>query len=839
MTSLREVPWHARPVDDVIRDLKTTRQGLTLHQAQARLAQQQPTTAPAHHEGFAEELLESFTEPLQLLLIAVAVLSAVFGELRDAVVIAVIVLLVGVAETVTETRSAAAIRALAGMAAPTARVVRAGEVTEIAAVALAVGDVVALEAGDIVPADLRVLDASGLRVEESPLTGEPAPIGKGPRQVATEASLADRSSMLFSGTTVVAGGARAAVVATGRETELGRLGRMVAEAEPGPTSLQRSLRELARAVLVVAVVVSVAVPLAGLAAGRPGREMLLVGLSLAFATVPEELPILVTVLLAVAGRQLAGRGALLRRLSSAEALGGISVVVTDKTGTLTRNELELLDLLPAAGQSQAAVLLAGLRSHAATGPNHREPLETSLANAAAAQQVVAAGREVHVHPFDPQSKLVTRVWALPDGQQIAVCAGAPESVLARALLGDDERAVWQRTVEDQAARGRRLIAFGERLLDSGRDGRDRSELEHGLRLVGLAAFIDPLRPGVEDAIAELRGAGVSTVVVTGDHPSTALAMATQAGLRDATVLSGGTALVAQSDEVLTSTLQHGTVIARATPADKQRVVTLLRTRGEVVAVTGDGVNDAPALAAADVGIAMGRRGSDLARQAAGVVLVDDSFPTVTAAVAVGRNVSAQLRRAVAFYLGAKAALVVCMLVPLLMGQPAPFTPAMIGLLELFMDLGASVAFVAEPAASRLMQRPPRPADERFLGPRQLGAIAAVAGALTVAVLPAFLLVGSSSQSARAAALAAWLCGHALVAWSLRADAGLALRRNVAFPLWAATAVLVALLVTLTPASAALGLPTLTGGMLLLVAATVAVGALLAVLLRRLLALHEL
>lgn len=829
-------PWHALPAAVVLDELDSSPQGLGATDAAGRRNMAAAPDKP-REEGFVEEFFESFTEPLQLLLIAIAGLSAVFGELRDAAAIGVIVVLVAVVETVTETRSAKAIAALDALSAPTARVLREGDVVEVPSAELVAGDVVVLEAGDLVPADLRVLEVSGLRVDESAFTGEPAPVGKAPAPVHAEAALAERTSLLLGGTSTVAGSGRAVVVATGPDTELGRLGRLVATADKGPTGLQKSLGEVARAVLVLAVVVSVAVPLVGVAAGRPVREMLLTGLSLAFATVPEELPILITVLLAVAGRQLAGKGALLRRLGSAETLGTVSVVVTDKTGTLTRNELELADLLPAAGSTSRDVLRAGVLSHAPSGPNAREPLEVSLDRAAAAQGVRPDGQEVDSHPFDAASKLVTRVWERPDGTRQVVTAGAPESVLDRCDLPADEREGWLATIEQRSAAGLRLVAFGAH--ETGPGQQSRAELERGLRLVGMAVFEDPLRPGVGPAVAELATAGIATILVTGDHPSTARAVAGQAGLASGPLLHGGAALDRVPDEELLRQLRDGTVLARATPADKLRVVRLLRSRGEVVAVTGDGVNDAPALAAADVGIAMGLRGSDLARQAAGLVLVDDAFPTVSAAVAAGRNVSSQLRRAVAFYLGAKLALVLAMFVPLLLGRPAPFTPATIALLELFMDLGASVAFVAEPAAAKIMRRPPPPPTARFLGRRQLLGIAAAGAGLAVAVVPAYLLVDLPTDGARAAALAAWLCGHALIAWTLRVDAALPLRQNPAFPAWALAAVLVAVLVTATPAAAALGLTGLTAAAAAVVAASVLAGAALSAVLRRALQLDQL
>jgi len=321
---------------------------------------------------------------------------------------------------------------------------------------------------------------------------------------------------------------------------------------------------------------------------------------------------------------------------------------------------------------------------------------------------------------------------------------------------------------------------------------------------------------------------------------TAAAVAAQAGLTPGRVLLGGAELAAHGDAELQPQVGDGTVVARATPADKLRLVRLLQARGEVVAVTGDGVNDAPALAAADVGIAMGRRGSDLARDAAGVVLTDDAYPTVAAAVRTGRNVAAQLRRAVAFYLGAKIALVTAMLIPLALGRPAPFAPVHIVLLELFMDLGASVAFVAEPAAPDAMTRPPRPPGARFLDRAERAAILTVAAALTLATLPAYLLLQPTfgEQAARAAAVLGWLAGHTLIAWSLRARPRLGWQTNPAFPVWALTATAVGLLAALTPAGRLIHLSEVPTGTLPLVAGLILAATALAALTSRLLRLNQ-
>ncbi|MFG2041584.1 cation-translocating P-type ATPase [Dactylosporangium sp. NPDC048998] len=779
---------------DVLTALGSTPDGLAEPQRAARLADYGPNAVTSRKpKRWLPELAESFTEPLQLLLIAVAVLSAVFGELSDAVAIAVVIAAVAVLETATEMRAARAIGALRAMSAPTARL---GDGRQVPAADLVPGDVVRVAVGDLVPADARLLTTRGLRVDESTLTGEAHPVGKDPRPVPAGTALADRASIVHAGTAVQAGEATAVVVATGARTELGRLGKLVADAKEPPTPLQRTLTELARAVLVLAIAASVIVPAVGLLAGQPLQDMILSGLTVAFATVPEELPILVVVLLAVGGRQLARHGALLRRLRAGETLGAVTVVVTDKTGTLTENQLHLVDI----HGDRRHVLTVALATQPRPGAA-RDPMEAQLADAAHQIGLPDPAEDLVAFPFDPHRKLVSRAHPSHDtgpGGVWLAAAGAPEAVLDRCRLDPAHRAELDAHLHDVARQGLRIIAFAERTLPDIPQDRDTAETD--LTYVGLATFTDPLRPGVAEAAAALTTAGVATIVVTGDHPDTAAAIADRAGLTGGPSIPRGGELAELPDADLQPLLTHGTVVARATPATKHRVVTALQHRGEIVAVTGDGANDAPALAAADVGIALGARGAELARAAADLVLTDDAYPTVVTAIAKGRNISAQLRRAVAFYLGAKLALVTVLLAALGTGLPVPFDPVHIVLLEIFMDLGASVAFIAEPAAPAAMRQPPRPPGARFLDRPELAAIVTVAATLILATLPGYLLLAHTHLSAaRAAAVLGWLAGHAAIAWTLRTRPGLSWRANPAFPAWAAIATLTGLIVALTPA----------------------------------------
>jgi Ca2+-transporting ATPase len=791
--------------------------GLTAEEVASRPGTATTRTEGGHAGAVLEELAESLAEPLMLLLIAVAVLSAIFGELRDAIAIFIVIVIIGAVEAISEVRAKRALRALRDLSAPNALVRRAGTVAAVPFDALVVGDVLLVEAGTVVAADARVVKAEGLATDESRLTGEPVAAAKGPEPVAADSPLAERSSVLHAGSAVVAGAGEGVVVALGPDTEIGRLGRLVAEAKEPPTPLQRAMAELARAALIVAIAACVLVPLLGVLRGQPAREMLLNGLTLAFATIPEELPILVTALVALGGLRLAQHGVLLRRLRAAEAVGAMTVLLADKTGTLTENRLRIESV----DGDREHVLTVAAAAHGAAPA--QDPVDRALAEAAGER---ASSERPARHPFDPVRRRESAVWCEADGAWVAV-KGAPEAVLDACGMSEAARASVLERVGRLADDGLRVIAVAERRVAAVPDG--AADAETDLAFVGLAAFRDPLRAGVRDAVAELAHAGVRTIVVSGDHPETVAATAREAGVHGPKVMHGGAPLDALDDDELAERLRGEAVIARATPEDKLRLVRVLQDRGEAVAVTGDGVNDAPALAAANVGIAMGARGTDLAREAADLVLVDDAYPTIVGAVEGGRGLASQLRRAVAFYLGAKIALVVVIAVPLVLGLPAPFHPVHIVILELFMDVGASIAFVSEPQAPGAMHHPPRDPARRFLDDAELSAIGLTVAGLTTAVLPTFLLVHAEwgTDMAIAAAVAAWLVANVAIAWTLRARPGLAWLSNVAFPAWALIAVVSAAMLSLTAAGATLGVDPLTAGAAGITAGVAAAGVALA------------
>src|SRR4051794_2611620 len=442
------VPAHAEPLAVVWQRTGSRPGGLTPEEVEQRRGTAAARTERSSTMAVLEELVESVVEPLQLLLVAVGVLSAIFGELRDAIAIFAVIALVSVVEALSEVRAKRALRALRDLSAPNALVRRAGTVASLPLDALVIGDVLLVEAGSIVAADARVVEANGLATDESRLTGEPVAAAKGPEPVAAGAPLAERSSVLHAGSAVAAGAGEGVVVALGSDTEIGRLGRLVAEAKEPPTPLQRSMAELARAALVVALTACVVVPLLGVLRGQPPREMLLDGLTLAFATIPEELPILVTALVALGGLRLAQHGVLLRRLRAAEAVGAMTVLLADKTGTLTENRM-LIERID--GDRDHVLRVAAAAHGAATA---QDPVDRALVEAAGAR---ASAERPARHPFDPVRRRESAVWRHADQAWVAV-KGAPEAVLEACAMSGAERTTVLDRVAALADDGLRVIA---------------------------------------------------------------------------------------------------------------------------------------------------------------------------------------------------------------------------------------------------------------------------------------------------------------------------------------------------------------------------------------------
>ncbi len=823
--------WHAHSRDGVLATFSTdASRGLSSEEARARAERFGVNALRApRQEPWWEKALESIREPLQLLLVAVGIVYFLLGEIEDAITIVVVIAAVTVIEVATELRAKRAVAALSALGAPTATVIRDARPARMPTVELVPGDIVLLASGDRLPADVRLLETAALRVDESSLTGESVPVVKdGAVSLSVDIELGDRRTMAYAGTLVTAGRATGVVVATGRATELGRVAGLTDEARQQQTPLQRGMRELSGRLVWVALGVSVLVPLLGVVlAGLPVQEMVLTGLTLAFATIPEELPILITIVLGIGSFKLARRGAIVKRLAAAETLGSVSVVATDKTGTLTENRMRLAEMIVAGRRvsSEQAIATRDVRRLLETGVLASDaqatrsdggvefigdPTETALLVAAqeAGLSVDVIRNSVRVlegHPFDDDRKRMSVV-VERDGGHVLLLKGAPESVLADSVAvardGQTEpldaagREALRARADSMAARGLRVLALAERTLASNeRTDRIAAEAETDLTVIGLIGLEDPPRTEAPEAVRSLTAAGIRVLMLTGDHPTTAAAIAERVGIDGGRAVRGRD-LDGLSGEALAALVATTPVFARITPEHKLRVVRALQSQGEIVAVTGDGVNDAPALREAAIGVAMGHKGTDVAREAADIVLADDNLATITAAVRAGRTLYANLRKAVRFYLAVKVALVTASLAAVVLHLPVPFEPVQIILMELFMDIGASTTFVIEPPEDDVMARPPRDPRRPFMDRSMQFGILAGGLSLGAAVLVAYVFAwsqGLNQVQAQTAAFATWMLGHVVLAAHMRAEWTSVVRMigsNRAYVVWAAAAILV-------------------------------------------------
>jgi Ca2+-transporting ATPase len=728
---------HARSVADAASALEvdpTT--GLTPEVAAARLALAgRNELQERDRTSIWKALFEAMSEPFVVLLAAAGIGAVLLGEVRDGLfVLGGLVPIVG-ADLVTTFRSERALEALQAAAAPRANVLRDGRDVEIPAAEVVPGDVVLLNAGDVVPADARVLATSGLLLDRSVLTGESVPeaVSATPDEASTP--LLERRSTAYAGTSVVEGRGRALVVATGAHTELGKIAGGLGRADRGRSPLQRELDRLVRILLVAATALIVITVGLGFLRGQPAGANLLAGISAAIAAIPEEPPVLLAVILGLGAFRLLRRGVLVRRLSAQETLGAVDLIITDKTGTLTRNQLELRDVLtpdgPVGGARRVDVLFDALRTQeeawssvAARRGSFTRAIEAALDSAA---QLQPTELRTVTGPGDGRPySLVTL--ATPAGTR-EVALGAPEVVLGFGRdLRDEERRGWEALLAGQAGAGGRLVLLAEHPQDGG--WRPRAAL----------CFADALRDDVPAAMAEAAGAGIQTVVVTGDHPTTAAAIAVSAGLATGREITGPQ-LAALSDGEVTTLLPDLRIVARALPEQKLRLVRLARDAGRTVAVTGDGVNDAPALNNADVAVAMGS-GTAVAREASDLVLGDDSFATLMDALREGRRIVANVQKGLVFLVSTHVALLGFILIATIAGFGQPLLPLQILWLELFIDLSASVAFEREPEEPAAMHRPPHRRGEPLLTAGILARIG-LAGGFTAFAALAILLVGSA------------------------------------------------------------------------------------------------
>lgn len=700
-----------------------------------------------------------------LLLLAAAAVYAAVGNVTDAAVSLVALVAITLVTFVLEQRTERALGVLRDLASPTARVWRDGTLRVVPARELVPGDLVEVREGDILPADGVAEGGMLLKTDESSLTGESQPVDRA------------QGDPLFAGTTVLAGRGRIVIQATGAATRYGRIGTLLARIDEPASPLLLGIRRLVLTFGVVAIACCLAVAGFELARGGDLAGALVAGISLAIATIPEELPMVFTLYMSLGAWRLARERALIRRLPKVETLGATTVIATDKTGTLTTGRVELVALVDAAGQAvsgDAARELIRVAALASDRDGH-DPLDDAIFRFVppgldAAQGLILS----RSHPFDAAGRHVSQAW-LGDGASRIFAKGALEPMLDRVGADAATRASAEAANARLAAKGMRVLALAA--SDPGPLTGDRAADERGLRYRGLVAFADPIREGVREALEECRGAGVRVIMMTGDHPLTAQAVGTDLGFTGEAIVGG--AVLDKSDGEVEALVGAATIFARMEADEKHRLVRALHARHEVVAMTGDGTNDAPALREADIGIAMGRRGTDVARSAATLVLLDDNFATIVRAIREGRRIFENIRRAFAYLVAFHVPLLLVALVVPLAGAPLMLLPVHLVWLEIIVHPTASLVFEADPAEADLMRRPPRPVAQELIAPRALVRPLALGTTLALAVLAIYLGAldqGRGEAVARALAIATLISGQLMLAL---------VARSPARPLWRA------------------------------------------------------
>jgi calcium-translocating P-type ATPase len=739
--------WHALDHERVSSLLETRSTGLSADEIDVRLSAHGPNELPeSEPTSPLVVLLHQVRSPLIYILVLAAGVTIVIGEYVDAAVIAAVVILNTAIGFVQERRAEASVRSLMKLVSPVARVIRAGREREIESRRLVPGDVVLLESGARVPADIRLSATTTLAIDESLLTGESVPAAKESGVLGATAAVADRRNMAYTGSIVSTGRGRGYVVATGGSTELGAIAESIRGEISAATPLQRRMDRFAKIVSVVVGLGALSTFGVGLAMGEPATDMFMVAVAFAVATIPEGLPVVLTITLATGVRRMARRNAILRRLPAVETLGSTTVIGSDKTGTLTENRMTVVELWAAdrtleldsdeeaaapdavaeGSPAQQALLAAVLANEAelyGTGTQaERQGDPTEVALLVAARRLGVSheqAREQHASydeiPFEPENQY-SASFRRAGERHVVFVKGAPERVLsmsgsmmtAEGACPLDEAAVLE-AAASMAGRGLRVLALATRELDH--DPRPGGHPE-ALCFAGLVGMVDPPRAGVHEAIIGCQQAGIRVLMITGDHAATARAIGTQLGIVEegAPVLTGRE-MAGLSDAELEQRVAEVSVFARVAPEQKLAVVRALQNRGEVVAVTGDGVNDAPALKAAEIGVAMGRSGTDVAREAADMVLADDNFVSIYAAVEEGRVTFDNVRKVTFFLISTGAALMLAILATLAMGWPLPFLPAQLLWLNLVTNGLLDVALAFEPGEKGVLERPPRKRNE--------------------------------------------------------------------------------------------------------------------------------
>jgi len=726
--------WHTLAPEVVVQELGSdASRGLNAAEVSRRQQLHGPNRLPqGKTRSVWRMLLAQFSDFMILVLIGAAILAGLTGDLADTIVIVAILLLNALIGFTQELRASKAMNALRQLAAPQAQVRREGSTSNIAAGDLVPGDIVLLEAGNLVPADLRLLDCSSLQINEAALTGESQAVEKSTTLVtAADAALGDRFSMAFKGTLVAHGRGLGIVVVTGMQTQLGSIASLLESADDTQTPLQKRLAVFGKRLALGILGICLLIFLAGMLRGEPVMLMLLTAVSLAVAAIPESLPAVVTIALALGAYRLARHQALMRRLSSVETLGAISWICSDKTGTLTENRMSVDSLwlqqepvAPETGTREAQQLFTAMllcndarqQGEAILGEaTETALLEAALQHGSGMSEFSTSLPRIGELPFESVRMRMTTFHQ--DGSEvIGYTKGAPEAVLSLCTgwWENEDKPAWDADKASAAAaalaaEGMRVLAFAARRWPVQPDA---ASAENELLFIGLVSLIDPPREEAAAAIATCKSAGITPVMITGDHPSTAAAIADRLGLAEqGTRLLTGEELEAMEDAELATCVEKVRVYARMDPAQKIRIVKALQARGEYVAMTGDGVNDAPALRQADIGVAMGRNGTDVAREASDMILLDDNFATIVAAISGGRHIYDNIRRFIRYMLTTNfAEVLVIMLAPFL-GLPLPLLPIQILWINLVTDGMPGLALTLEPPERNLMQRLPRPPGE--------------------------------------------------------------------------------------------------------------------------------
>ncbi len=752
--------------------------GLDSAEAARRLARDGPNQLPdAGRRRWRRIALDAAREPMYLLLAGAAILYLLLGEPREGAFLFGMVALMLCLTLFQEGRTERALQALRDLSAPSALAWRDGRAQRIPASELVEGDLVELGEGDRVPADALLLAAAGMLVDESLLTGESVPVSKlaAPGGSAPAAPGGADLPWVYSGTLVVQGHGLARVSATGARSEIGRIGAALGHIVPPPGRLQRETTMLARRFALLGAVVSASLVGLLLARGSELLQALLAGIALSMSMLPEEFPVILTVFPAIGAWRLARQQVLTRRLAAIEILGSTSVLCVDKTGTLTENRMAVARLWCEGAVHDAAAAAPmppahrELLAHAvlASRAPGSDPMEAAFWRLASGVlpdggAVPAGWTLAHEYGLSPQRPALVHAWERGDGRVLVAAKGAPETIVAMCRIDEPRRRAALDAAARMAAAGLRVLAVAQAQARPGPWPDDPSAF--GFELLGLAALADPLRADIPAAVASCRAAGLRVVMITGDHPETARAIAGQAGLGDGAVLSGAE-IGALDAEALARRLDGVNVCARIAPQQKLRIVQALQRGGAVVAMTGDGVNDAPALRAANVGVAMGKRGTDVAREAAELTLLDDRFASLVEAIAAGRRIFGNMRKSMCYVMAMHVPIAGMALLPVLLGWPVMLYPLHIVFLELVIDPACSLAFENEPAEADLMQRPPRGRDEALFGRAALGS-ALVQGLWVLALIVAlygWALAKLPGPEARAVAFAGLvLCNLALL-----------------------------------------------------------------------------